>query len=123
MADHSDNMGFFPLLNSGDPKMLADPTGRRWYDMIQEGGQTGVEAAVEIVMALTGNSFPEALAALPGTDAYRTAWEETIEAAEAYNDPGEFTAFIGYEWTSTEGGNNLQRVVVYRDDATRAQMR
>ena len=49
VADHSDNMGFFPLLNSGDRKMLADPTGRKWYDMIQAGGQQGVAAAVEIV--------------------------------------------------------------------------
>ena len=61
VADHSDNMGFFPLLHSGDPKMLADPTGKKWYDMIQAGGQQGVAAAVEIIQALTGNSFPDAL--------------------------------------------------------------
>ena len=120
VADHSDNIGFFPRLSSGDPKMLADPTGRRWYDMVQEGGQRGVEAAVEIIQSVTANSFPEALASLPGTDAYRSAREETIEAAEDYNDPGQFTAFIGYEWTSTAGGDNLHRVVVYRDDGQRA---
>ena len=38
VADHSDNMGFFPKLFSGDPGFLADETGRRWYDMIQAGG-------------------------------------------------------------------------------------
>ena len=38
VADHSDNMGFFPKLSAGDPDYLADPTGRRWYDMIQKGG-------------------------------------------------------------------------------------
>jgi hypothetical protein len=52
VADHSDNMGFFPRLNSGEPSMLADPTGRRWYDMIQAGGQQGVAAAVEFIQAL-----------------------------------------------------------------------
>jgi len=122
VADHSDNMGFFPRLFAGDPEMLADPTGRRWYDMIQAGGQAGVEVAVEIIQAVTGNSFPPALASLPGTEIYRSTWEETIDAAETYNDPGEFTAFIGYEWTSTDGGYNLHRVVVYRDDATRASV-
>ena len=95
VADHSDNMGFFPRLNSGEPSMLADPTGRRWYDMVQAGGQDGVAAAVEIIQALTGNSFPEALASLPGSEAYRSAWELTIKAAEDFNDPGVFTALIG----------------------------
>ena len=41
VTDHSDNMGFFTKLLSGDPSMLADPTGRRWYDMINAGGQEG----------------------------------------------------------------------------------
>jgi hypothetical protein len=40
VADHSDNMGFFPRLYAGDPKMLADPTGKRWYDMVQQGGRS-----------------------------------------------------------------------------------
>jgi hypothetical protein len=122
VADHSDNMGFFPRLNAGEPSMLADPTGRRWYDMVQAGGQEAVAAAVEIIQAVTGNTFPPALASLPGSEAYRSAWEQTIEAAEANNEPGEFTALIGYEWTSTEGGINLHRVVVYRDDGDKASV-
>jgi hypothetical protein len=122
VADHSDNMGFFPRLYEGDPEMLADPTGRRWYDMVQEGGQSGVDAAVEIIVAFSQGAFPKALESLPGTPAYRSAWEETMEAAEEYNDPGNFTAFIGYEWTSNTGGNNLHRVIVYRDGAEKASV-
>ena len=122
VADHSDNMGFFPLLNSGDPKMLADPTGKKWYDMIQAGGQEAVAAAVEIVQALTGNSFPEPLYLAPGTAAYRSTWEQTIAAAEKYNEPGRYTALHGYEWTSTEKGANRHRVVIYRDGENKASM-
>jgi len=122
VADHSDNMGFFPRLVAGDPKMLADPTGRKWYDMVQIGGQEGVKAAVEIVQSLTMNTMPEALAILPGSDVYRAAWEVSLDAAEKYNEPGRYTALHGYEWTSTENGINRHRVVIYRDDADKASV-
>jgi hypothetical protein len=118
VADHSDNMGFFPKLLSGDPTLLADPTGRRWYDMIQSG--KGADAAIEMVVAFSQGSFPKTLLSQPGTRLFRSTWRETMAAAEAANEPGRFTAFIGYEWSSTTGGNNLHRNIVFRDGEAKA---
>ena len=118
VTDHSDNLGFFPQLLAGDPKVLADPQGRKWYDMIQSG--KGGDAAVEMIVAFSQGKFPKALVSAPGNPTFRAAWRDIIEAADHANDPGHFTAFIGYEWTSNTGGNNLHRNVIFRDNGLRA---
>ncbi len=65
VADHSDNMGFFPDLFAGKPDLMADPTGRKWYDMIQSG--KGADAAIEIIVAFSHGTFPKDLMYFPGT--------------------------------------------------------
>ena len=122
VADHSDNMGFFPRLYAGDPAFLADPTGRRWYDMIRRGGQEGVQVAVEVISGFTQGTLPEALVSRPGEPAFRDTWEQIIRSAEEAYEPGRFTSFIGYEWTSTTKGINLHRVVILRDGKAKSSM-
>ena len=113
VADHSDNMGFFPDLIAGAPFILADPTGKDWYDRIKAG--KGVGVAIELIGLFAQDKFPPALVYKPDSAPYKAAWDQTVAAAERYNQPGVFTAFIGYEWTSLIHGNNMHRVVVYRD--------
>lgn len=119
VTDHSDNMGMFGDLLAGKPNILADPQGKTWYDMIK--GGKGAEAALQLISAFTTGKLPKSLVYLPGNPAYTGAWLDNIAAAEEYNQPGRYTAFIGYEWTSTVGGNNLHRNVIFRDNGDKAR--
>ncbi len=74
VTDHSDNMGFFPDLLAGKPELLADPLGRKWYDMIQSG--QGAEAAVDIITSFGAGKFKGPILYSPDSDAYRSAWHD-----------------------------------------------
>ncbi|MFV2006299.1 MAG: DUF3604 domain-containing protein [Longimicrobiales bacterium] len=119
IADHSDGMGMFLDLVAGKPNILADPTGKDWYERLKAGD--GVAVALELIGMAAQGTFPEALYYGADTKPYKDTWERIVDAAEAFNDPGVFTAFIGYEWTSLVQGNNMHRVVVYRDDGDKGR--
>jgi Protein of unknown function (DUF3604) len=50
------------------------------------------------------------------------SWRSITDTADKYNQPGEFTALIGWEWSSIPGGANLHRVVLTDSDKTVAQL-
>ena len=122
VSDHSDNMGLFTLLFEADPVLLGkSKIARELSSKIQKGGKDGVDAAMYIIDQFSQGKLDESLNILPGTKPFKTTWNMIIDAAEDYNEPGRFTAFIGYEWTSLIMGNNMHRNVIYRDGARMAR--
>ncbi|MEH6581890.1 MAG: DUF3604 domain-containing protein [Halioglobus sp.] len=122
VADHTDGMGVILDILSGKPNIMADPYGRELNAAFNKGGKAAREATVEMIRRFSQGEMNEALNYQPGNPAYKATWETIVQAAEDYNDPGRFTALIGFEWTSLVKGNNLHRVVLMRDGADKANM-
>lgn len=50
----------------------------------------------------------------------RKTWDTSITLADSYYEPGEFSTFVGWEWSSMPGGGNLHRVVMSTANAEQA---
>ena len=115
ISDHAEMYGLMPQLLSGDPEILATEQGRKWYDALKTGDKDVMFAtAMEIVASLQQPDPP-----FNSDDAVRDAWRSYTALADKYNQPGRFSAIIGYEYT-TRGGFNLHRNVLFRGGASAA---
>lgn len=115
VSDHAENLGLAPYIAESNPDLLATEFGRELYDMVNAG--QGYEA------------FRKWAASVQDGDQINSrkmqirVWERQTEAADRHNDPGNFTALIGFEWSSlntAEVPSNLHRVVVFKDGANKA---
>lgn len=111
VSDHSEYLGGFYRYNVNDPSVINTEAAKVWKAALKAGNPDALIAAFSASMQDPENNpaFPESVR--------QSIWQDVAETADRHNKPGQFTALIGYEWTVSIRGNNLHRVVVYRDGA------
>ena len=118
VADHANYLGMMSAMTDPDSPAYDHPAAEtvRNAETVQE--RQGIFAAMQPYVRFMADSDPS-LREYLDFDVVRSAWSETIAAANRHNDPGAFTAFIAYEYTSAGAGGiyeNLHRNVVFRGD-------
>ena len=110
VADHAENLGLAPMIAESNPDLLRVPWGKKIHDLVKSGDASGAYELWGTGM----NDGVDPLAEHSGL--VGTMWQRLTAAAEEYNQPGKFTALIGFEWTASPEGNNLHRNVIFRGD-------
>ena len=114
VTDHAEYLGIYAQMAVDDPRLDAWEMGTEWKELLRLGDMMGLALAFSDAIQ---TSEPEYLT----PDSLRASiWQEASAVADKYNEPGLFTAFVGYEWTSMITGDNLHRVVIYKDGAESA---
>jgi len=118
IADHAENLGLAPMIAESDPALLKSEWGKKVHDLAKTGTIEGQGAAFNMWIAAM-QELKDPFKGQEETMA-RPAWQRLTAAAEKYNEPGRFTAIIGFEWTSGPNGDNLHRNVLFRDGKDKA---
>jgi len=117
VADHAENLGLPPAIAESNPELLKNPWGKKEHDLVKSGQEGGIQAYDNWMKKTAEQDDPLA----DMTELVKSYWGREIDAAEKYNSPGQFTTFIGYEWTSMPEGNNIHRNVIFRDGGDKAK--
>ncbi len=110
VSDHGEYMGVVPKILEGDPLVADTETGRLFRKLAAEGKEM---EAFAILIGHVNAAKPDP--DLNSPEVNRTVWGEIMDAAERHNDPGAFTTFLGWEWSSTPEGKNLHRVIFMKE--------
>jgi len=116
VSDHAAYLGFTDLIKNADKRLMATKGGKEMVDGYKAGGEKAWLFVVSMM-----KDFDIGKPRFEDPKINRSVWDSVVDIASKYNAPGAFTAFNGYEWTSAPKGNNLHRVVIFRDGPERVK--
>ncbi|RDV01664.1 DUF3604 domain-containing protein [Sphingorhabdus pulchriflava] len=120
IADHSGGLGATRALYEAPRFMIKDKTLLRWHDMMHEGEGGMQRVTAELINMAGEGKLTELFPREQSRKNTMKIWQSHTGIVERYNEPGKFTAFMGFEYTLMPNGDNLHRVVMFRDGKLRA---
>ncbi|MCH4822301.1 DUF3604 domain-containing protein [Gramella lutea] len=120
ITDHSDGMGTINEVIDGNAEMMESEVLQRWNKAFASGSeQAAADAKSEVINLQSTGKLPKQVM---DPKWMKTAWNKTIDAAEEFYKPGNFTTFTAYEWTvNAGGGDNLHRNIIYKEGGDQAR--
>jgi hypothetical protein len=112
ITDHSEYFGVMPSLIDPKNPLSKSAFAKKLQD--KNAKMTDPTSAISIILRSILTSIPMEEYVKP--EMLQSNWADFVKTANKYNDPGNFTAFIAYEWTSIPNGRNMHRNVYFRDD-------
>lgn len=112
VADHSDYLGIQLYLQKDDPRVTSSEMGRKLQQMVKDNPNRVFRVVFGSDPDVSPAQMLEVYKPIMGEP-----WKTEVDAAERHNQPGVFTAFAGWEWSSHEQNRNLHRVIFSADSA------
>ena len=109
VTDHAEYAGVVPLANDPNSPISKLP--------IAEKLKVRSKDDIQRVYLFLGDSLMknEPIKELVSPEIAGNVWQRIIGVADKYYQPGKFTTFVAYEWTSTPDNRNLHRNIIFKD--------
>ncbi|HSG88033.1 MAG TPA: DUF3604 domain-containing protein [Pseudomonadales bacterium] len=112
VSDHAEYLGAFPLMADPSHPFSKLELAKR---VTSEDGVVALGAYAEVNTQVSNGVLRDDIG---DTEVGRSVWADVVSTADAHDDPGTFTTFAAYEWTSAPDARNMHRVVLFRGTGT-----